>query len=271
MQVLEHEHERNACREQVQRVAQFPQHPVLGGPDGFLLKLGAGATGAKGGRKLKTPGGRVAPEHCGHPGSARAGQERVERIEEWQVGLAGPVLFDATAASHEQRAGPAPGAENELVGQCRLADAGLSADQDRAPAFRDRVCQRVVKTAQLLFAAHDVPRFFIGARLGRGQRDPGRPAHRVLQEAERVGELDGGEPLLGGFGHRPLDQEIELRRHVGARRAGRRRIHGGDVVHDRQRAGAVERARPAGGFVEQTAQRERIAAAVQRLSPRLFG
>lgn len=82
VQVLEDEHDGDACRDHVQCVAQLSQHPVLGCADSLLLKLGACATGSEGGRELEAPRWRVTPENRRHPGPARAGHKRVERVEE---------------------------------------------------------------------------------------------------------------------------------------------------------------------------------------------
>ena len=133
---------------------------------------------------------------CGHPGSACARQERSEGVKERQVCLAGPVLFDASSARDEERAGAATGADHEFIRQRGLANPRFSSDQERAPAFCHRLIEGLVELTQLLLATHDVPWFGVNGRRGCVATPRGTLRHHIAHQTERLFELGGGISVL---------------------------------------------------------------------------
>jgi hypothetical protein len=73
------------------------------------------------------------------------------------------------------------------------------------------------------------------------------------------------------LGQGVLDYRVEFRRQIRPEMTWGHGIHGGDLMHDRERAWPPEWQQAGGCLIQHAAQRKNIRAAIQRLATGLFG
>jgi hypothetical protein len=143
LEIFEHQQQRLARREGLQRLGDLPQHAFARRAEEFALEQLAVLPGDEGG-KLNQPRGGLRgedPDDAVSPGSPT---ELPERLQHRVVGLPASVALDTLAARDATPHGGCSLAL-ELVDEGGLADAGLSGDEDELTLVPQGLPQRGVQ------------------------------------------------------------------------------------------------------------------------------
>ncbi len=152
---LHQPHQQGLAGRGLEQVAHLAQHALLGGADGLAAQGLLGVQRDRHGRQVQAPGGRIAPQQrCGGIASP-AQQQRAQRVQEGQVGLALPVLLHAATAHQGQAGLPQAGPPQDSPARALLpmpASPVIRAELARAG---QGALELLVEPAQLVLAADE--------------------------------------------------------------------------------------------------------------------
>ena len=180
MEVLEDQQQRDGRGDRLERLADLAQHALSRGAEDLLFQgLAMLARQQRG--ELHQPRRRVRGERIDDRGADGATTELTDRLEHRIERLLGPKSLDALPVRDAHRWTRGVDLSLELFRQRRLADAGLTRDEDdlRLPGTRAFACRPTTRRAHLPGRRGGFPAPVAGASsrtASRASRRTGSPA-----------------------------------------------------------------------------------------------
>ena len=173
VQILQHQQERAADRQHLDRLGQLPQHALLGGPhDPALHRLERRRTEQRG--HLGEPRGGLLFQHRQQRRSLGFSTQPAQRLQDRQVGFARAVVLD-TLPARQPHIPRARGLLHKGIDHGRLAQPWLAGQKHGLPGPLPDALEPLVQVGELPLASHEQRRGGSGAgRRGRRRWEGGR-------------------------------------------------------------------------------------------------